>query len=286
MEWFDKLGFDKSPFELNPLETDFSLIGQDKGAKEILYRIMSGSMLLIEGKAGKGKTALLKYAIDNFKGEGKVIYVNASKLNKRLNISDLLKKKPKRMMLLMDNVQYLSKKNNDRIKYYYDMDYIKSVVFTTIDYRLVNFTNAIKDRIGKNIIKLKNLSQSRALEIAKERLGNNEILPDNVLKQLHKDSGSIKEFLGNCELLCSYVIKKERDKARKDDIKNMPKKGIEEGKEEGIEICPECDENLVKVREYWRCKNCDQYCTSCGALVDDEDSLCPECGAEIKEEKE
>ena len=182
MEWFEELGFDNNPFELNPLETDFNLIGKEKEGKEILYRIASGSMLLIEGKTGTGKTALLKYAVDNFKGEGKVVYVDGNKLNKRLNVSDLLKKKG--MILLMDNVQYLSKKNNERIKYYYDEDYIKSAVFTTTDYSLVNFSNAIKDRIGKNIIKLKDLRQSNALKIAKERWGDKEILPGDVLKKL------------------------------------------------------------------------------------------------------
>ena len=59
-------------------------------------------MLLIEGKTGTGNTGLLKYAIDNFKGEGKVVYVDGNKLNKKLNERDLLKKKG--MILLMDNV--------------------------------------------------------------------------------------------------------------------------------------------------------------------------------------
>ena len=240
-------------------------------------------MLLIEGKAGTGKTALLKYAIDNFKGKGKVVYVDGNKLNKRLNVSDLLKKKG--MILLLDNVQYLSKKNNERIKYYYDEDYIKSAVFTTTDYGLVSFSDAIKERIGNNIIKLKDLSQSDALEIAKERLGDKDILPDDVLKQLYKDSGNIKEFLSNCDALCSYVVKKGKEKAEKEDIKKMPKAKIEEEKEE-TDICSECDEKLVKINDYWRCKNCDEYCKKCGALVDDTDTKCPECGIEIKGREE
>lgn len=285
MEWFEESGFDDNPFNLNPLKTDFSLIGRDKEAKEILYRIISSSMLLIEGKVGTGKTALLKYAIDNFKGKGKVIYVDGNKLNKRLNVSDLLKKKPKGMILLMDNVQYLSKKNNEKIKYYYDEDYIKSVVFTTTAYSLVSFTNAIKDRIGTNIIQLKNLSQSSALEIVKERLNDKEILSEDVLKQLYNDSNNIKEFLRNCDLLCSYIVKKGKEKAKKEDIKKMPKAKIEEEKEQ-TDTCSECGEKLVKVGEYWRCKNCDQYCTACGALVADEDIECPECGGVFEEGKE
>jgi len=278
MEWFEKLDFEDNPFNLDPLETDFELVGRYKEAEEVLYRIASGNILLIEGKVGTGKTALLKHAIDNFKGKGKVIYVDGNKLNKRLDVSNLLKKKG--MILLMDNVQYLSKKNNEKIKYYYDEDQIKSVVFTTTDYNLVNFTDAIKNRIGKNVIELKDLSQSNALEIVKERLGDKKILPDEVLTQLYKDSGNIKEFLRNCGLLCSYVIEKGKEKAEKEDIKKMPKAKIGEEKEE-TDICPECDEKLVKVKEEWRCKNCDNYCIACGALVDEEDTKCPECGSEI-----
>lgn len=285
MKWHEKLDFDENPFNLNPLETDFSFIGKDKDAKELLYRIVSGSILLVEGKEGTGKTALLKYAIDNFKGKGRVIYVDGEKLNKRLNVADMLKKKPKGMILLMDNVQYLSKKNNERIKYYYDQDYIKSVVFTTTDYSLVSFTNAIKDRIGKNIIKLKKLSRKKALDIVKERLGDKKILPEDVLKQLYRNSANIKEFLRNCDLLCSYVVKKGKDKANKGDIKKMPKKKIE-GEKEETDRCDECNEQLVKVGEYWRCKNCDNYCINCGALIEDEDESCPECETKLWREEE
>ena len=55
---------------------------------------------------------------------------------------------------------------------------------------------------------------------------------------------------------------------------------------EEADTCPECDKKLVKINECWRCKNCDQYCRKCGALADEMDESCPECGAEIKGEKE
>jgi len=87
-----------------------------------------------------------------------------------------------------------------------------------------------------------------------------------------------------CELLCSYVVEKEKEKATINDIKEIPKERIEEEKEE-TDICPECDAKLIKIGEYWRCENCDQYCMSCGTLVDDEDTECPGCGAEFEEEK-
>ena len=54
MKWYEKLGFDENPFELDPLKTEFSIMGVDKEAKEVLYRISAGSMLVIEGKEGSG----------------------------------------------------------------------------------------------------------------------------------------------------------------------------------------------------------------------------------------
>jgi len=280
MEWHETLGFDGNPFSLDTLNSDFRFIGREKEGKELLYRIDSGSMLLIGGEKGSGKTAMLKYAIDNFKGKGKVIYVDARKVSRRLNVSELVRKKPKGMILLMDNVQAISERNNERIKFYYDQDRIKSVVFTTDDIAAVNFSGAIKDRVGSNIIKLKNLSQSDALGIARDRLGDNEILPDEVLKEIYKTTSSIKEFLLKCDLMCAYTVKKGKEKAEVEDIGKLPRKVINE--EDETNICYECNEKLVKAGENWRCKNCDQFCTGCGALVDEEDASCPECGAKFE----
>ena len=286
MEEFEKLEFEKNLSNINSLETDTELIGREDEAKEILYRIISGNMLLIEGREGVGKTALLKYAIDNFKGKGKVIYVNVSKVSKRFNISDLLKKKSKEMILLVDNAQYLSKKNNERIKDYYDQDYIRSVIFTTTDYNLINFTDALKTRIGRSIIRLTNIDKDDALEIAKTRLDDEGMLPNDVLEQLYSDSNNLKEFLMNCDLLCGYLENKNKKKATRQDIKKVPNLKLEENINREREICSECEEELMKVGDYWRCSKCDQYCTICGALYEDDDEECPECGIKIMEDEE
>jgi len=269
-------------FETDPFKTNYELIGRDEEAKEIIYRINSGSMLLIEAKEGFGKTALLKYAIDNFKGKGKVIYVDANKLNKRLDIASLLKRKPKGMILLIDNVQYLSKKNNEKIKFNYDEDKIKSVIFTTTSYSLVNFSDAIRDRIGKNIIRLKRHDHKHVLEIISQRIGNSVMLPDDVIKELYYDSENLKEILIKCKLLCKYAKENGREIV---DIKDISKiKFKEEEQEEQTDICPECREKLIKVNEHWRCRNCDRYCKNCGSLIDKEDDSCPECSVKVKGE--
>jgi|TARA_B100001971_G_C18116496_1_gene497109 Cdc6-like AAA superfamily ATPase len=277
MEWYEELDFEENPFDINSLESEFELIGRDEEAKEALYMIASGNMFVVEGKTGTGKTALLKYVIDNFKGEGKVVHIDGNKISKKFDIKKLLKKKG--MILLMDNVQYLSKKNNQKIKYFYDEDLIKSVVFTTTDFSLVNFTDAIKDRIGKNIIKLKDIKEADALEIIKSRLGDKEILPEDVLKELFKKSKNIKEFITGCSNLCDYVVKSEDEVARKEDIEHISMSSEEEATE--ADLCPECSDKLIKIGDNWRCEECDKFCTGCGTLVEEEDDVCPECDKEI-----
>lgn len=296
--WYEELGFDENPFEINSFKTDFNLIKRDKESKEILYRISAGSMLVIEGKEGTGKTALLRYAIDNFKGAGKVIYLDGNKISRRLNVENLLikksgiikgrlmKKKPKGMILLFDNVQKLNKKNCERIKYFYDQDYLKSIVFTTDSYSKVNFSDSIRDRIGSNIIRLSNLKEEDIHKIVKERLEGKELFSDEIVKQLYNESNkNIKQFLLNAPLLAEYLVENNKKKLTKTELKNLLKKEVKKEEEEGkTELCDHCKSPLLKIGDNWRCENCDTYCTTCGALVDEDDLECPNCEVSFKTE--
>ena len=275
----------RNSFNLNPLETNFELIGRDLESKEIIYRILSGNLLLIEGKKGSGKTALLKYAINNFKGKGKVIYIDCQRLNKRLNISNLLKKKPNGMILLLDNVQELSKRNNLRIKDAYDKNSIKSVIFTTTNYNLINFTDSIKDRIGNNLIKLRKLDESTSLEIIEDRFDDNTLVSTSILKRLFAESKNIKEFIFKCNSLVQYVVENSLEKATMKHLSLLPYY-VEEENFDNTKLCSDCKSKLVKAGNYWRCPNCDNFCDVCGALVEEEDNFCPRCGAEIEEVSE
>ena len=58
MEWYEELDFDENPFSVDPRENHDNLIGMEEIIEEIDYRIKSGSMLVIEGSEGTGKTSL------------------------------------------------------------------------------------------------------------------------------------------------------------------------------------------------------------------------------------
>ncbi|MCW8965381.1 MAG: hypothetical protein OQK82_01640 [Candidatus Pacearchaeota archaeon] len=264
------------------LESEFNLVQREKESKEVLYRITSGNMLVIQGENGSGKTALLKHAVDNFKGHGKVIYIDIRNLGKRFDVGKVLEGRGKGMILLVDNAHYLSESNNDKIKYFYDQNIIRSVIFTTNDFESINFTDSIKSRIGRNILELKELEKADFIEIAKARLGENfETFPEEVLEKLIKDSKNPKEFLTKCNLIRKTLVLEERNKANLEDLDNLEEIKFEDNSNK----CHDCDQELVLIGKHWRCKSCDDFCQECGFLKED-DKECPSCGTKLQENKE
>lgn len=252
-------------FEIKPLKEKYPIIGRDKEIEELIYRVNSGSIVLINGKPGSGKTRLLKAVIDEFKGEGKVIYLDGNKINLRLDISKLIKNKPKGMILLFDNVNQLSKLNNEKIKYYYDEGKIKSIIFTTSNLSKINFSDSLYSRIGNNFLNLKKLSKKNIITIIENRFNDNELTEKNEIIKIIKQSSELKEILNNLR------IKYSEEEIYQEDLK-----------EENI-FCEICNEKLIKINSEWRCKNCDLFCKNCGYLLDEDDENCPKCDFEVTE---
>jgi len=293
--WYEELGYDENPFELNPFKIDFKLANRKSEAEELLYRIEAGTIMLIEGKEGSGKTALLKHAIDNFKGKGKVIYINGDKLSKRLDVEELLikraglirgrllKKKPKGMILLFDNVHQLTRKNCEKIKFYFDQDYLKSVVFTASSYNNVEFTESLRDRIGERIIRLNSLKEEDAVQIVKDRF-KEDFLTEDIIREIYRNSNkNLKKFLNDSFFIAEHIFNNDKKKIEKNEVKSILKEKEYTEEEPQTNICPDCKDELQKIVDYWRCKNCDTYCKKCGALVDENDLECPECGTKFEE---
>ncbi len=229
MEWYEELYFDENPFTTNPKSFADKLVGRSDVIDELFYRIRAGSMVFIEGDEGSGKTALLWNVIRRFRGRGKVIYVDCSEIED-VNIEELLDKrqgvfarlfrdKPKNMILLLDNVKKLSQTNSERVKYYFDQGYIKSVVFTGEDYLSVNFSQSLRDRIGSRIIELEPIDAYQAIALVRNRIDNLEMVEDNQIKEIFKKSGNPKEFLNNCDKVFRHAMENNNDKITEDDLK-------------------------------------------------------------------
>lgn len=235
MEWYEKFDFEENPFSIDSRENHDKLIDMEEYIEEMYYRINSGSMLVIEGAEGSGKTTMLMIAAKKFGGFKNVVYVDCEILDKNLNITHvlqerygfigrLLNKKPKNMILLLDNVNYLSKQNTERIKYYFDQNYIKSIVFTTEKYSSVKFSESLRDRIGKRLIKLPRLTQDMAVEIIMSRIESKDMLNDEIIKKIFKSSKNLKELLQNCEETAKLASSKNRNRVQMADLKILSDK--------------------------------------------------------------
>ncbi len=231
MEWYQKLGYKKNPFSVDPKDNHDKLVNMDALVEEALYRVESGSMLVFEGKPGTGKTTLLMIAAKKFGGKKNVAYVDCKILDKNLNITHVLQdryglmgrlfnKKPKDMILLLDNVQNLSKKNTERLKYYFDQNYLKSIVFTTERYTRSNFSESLMDRIGKRVVSIPEMEDYDAIEMIRKRIGEDDVFNEQLIKKLFKESaGSPKMLLENCQKVAESAAKKGRKRVQQNDLK-------------------------------------------------------------------
>ncbi len=238
--WYESLNLKSNPFEDNGWETE--LIGYSNEIEEIFYRIASGSMVYIEGGNGLGKTALLKKVIAQFKGIGKVVYLNGNNvkeidiegvlINSNGFFGKLLKKLPDGMILLLDDVNYLSKKNCERLKYFYDQNYVKSIIFTGDGFEKANFTESLKERISK-VIKLNGINEDEILELVESRLGEKEVFDNpELVKEIWGKSGkNFKKFFKNCELLCQRAVEYNGGKVTKKEVAELLGKDINDNKE-------------------------------------------------------
>lgn len=219
LEWYEKLDFEENPFA----DEEAELIGYDDVLEDVFYAVAAGNIVFVESKEGRGKTALLKNVINKHRGSGKVIYVNCKKIDGDINIEKFLIKKygfwgrlmhktPRNMILLVDDIQSLSKKNSERMKYFYDQNYVRSIIFTGPSLKQLDLTKSFVERINK-ILKLRDLTDDEAVTIVQTRLNNNEILPEDIIKEVFNlCKKNTKEFLAKCEELCKLAVEDESNK--------------------------------------------------------------------------
>jgi|SRR3989344_859358 len=229
MEWYEELDFDE-----NPLIVETRYVGNREVLEESYYTIVSGNILVIEGTDGTGKTKILKEMIKRFGGHGRVAYVSCKDMEKELNVEDvlakrngflgwLLKKYPRNMVLLLDDVEHLSAKNMERIKYFFDTNHLRAIVITTKDYQTLNLGESVKQRVRKTV-QLRPLSEYEAVQVVQDRLGE-DVLNDRVIKETYRQSDrNLEKFLSNCELLCkAYVANKNLTEG---DVKDVLARGV------------------------------------------------------------
>lgn len=234
MEWYEELDFDENPFSTNPKKFAAQLSGMETILEDVFYRVAAGSMLFIEGKKGSGKSSILWNVIKKYRGRGKIIYVDCSQLEKELNIEKLLvnkhgfirgrimKRKPKNMILLLDNIDELSPRNSERVKYFFDQGYIHSVVFAGENYKKIKFSKSLKERIGGRIINTPVLEPYQAVSLVRNRIGDSDMISDEFIEDVFKSSGKDPfKFLQNLDSIFSFAVENNEEKITKQTIKKV-----------------------------------------------------------------
>lgn len=224
MEWYEELDFDENPFNM-----DSKFIGNEETLEELFYTIMSGNIVIIEGKSGSGKTRLMKEVIKKFGGKGKIAYIDCKTIDTELNIESIIQKKkgwfrknPKNMILLLDNVNHITEKNMERIKYYFDQNYIRAAILATEDQENLTLSPSLKQRIWK-YISISSLTDYEAVQVIREKLGS-DTLSDRMIKEVYKESGkNMKKFMENSELVCRAYI--ENKEIKEEDVKRILESG-------------------------------------------------------------
>ncbi len=233
-EWYEELDFEENPFSINPSDFVKNLVARDDLVDELVYRVASGTIAFLEGEEGSGKTSLLRAVIKRFKGRGRVIYVNCDKFKKKLNVEDLLverngffsgkllRKRPKKMILLLDNVQHLSYKNMERIKNYYDENFLLSVIFTGEDFGKIPFSDSLRQRMEGRVFKIPKMTDKQIVEMVRSRIGDIRFLSDEIITDVAKRSdNNPKRTLRSLDEISEFVVSLEEDivtKAHVDEV--------------------------------------------------------------------
>ncbi len=233
MLWYRELGFNTNPFSIKPAQFDFKIIGYD--LKEIFEKIAKGEVLFIEGKYGYGKTTMLKSIINEFGGSRDVVYYSTNRPDKNIDVESLLFGKygtlgrifnmmPKNMILLLDEVESLTQKDQTDLLKFYSQGNIKSIVFFGSNFEKVGFNVELKKSMVNNVIQLTNLTQEEAVELVRQRIGKINLLSDNTIKRVYTLSGyNPRHLLENLEDLCKYAVENNDDEVAEEHLKEVLK---------------------------------------------------------------
>ncbi|MGM5484123.1 MAG: AAA family ATPase [Nanobdellota archaeon] len=189
-QWYQKLGFKSYP--LDP-RSNTNLIGVDNIEKRLVSYIQQGNMCLLCGLTGSGKTSMLqKIMKNNSLKKFDFFYISADGIKKDKEIDSLVKskmnifdrilfKKPKNMVILLDECQVASRILTESIKSKWNETYgsgekvVHSVVVSQIPSKLTsNFSGSFMDRLGKRAIRMKKLKPSELKKVLEIRLQNDK----------------------------------------------------------------------------------------------------------------
>jgi len=219
--WYKQLGFHNNPFSIKPAAFYDELLGYDHVVKKVNHSIEINKLIYVEGEYGNGKSSLLRRILHRFGGKGKIIYFSCNRIEKSLNINKLLNGrygaigkilnlKPKNMILLLDEAQWLPKEDYSRVLRYFRGGYFRAIVFVGKEYDESVFVDGFKSSLVH--IKLGEISEDNAVNIIRKRVGNLPLLSDDIIKMIfNKAELNVRKLLKYSEMACKVAIDREED---------------------------------------------------------------------------
>jgi energy-coupling factor transporter ATP-binding protein EcfA2 len=226
--WYRELGFHNNPFSIKPAAYHDKLFGYEDAVAKVIKSIEANKFVFIEGNYGEGKTTILKHVLRFFGGHKKVIYFSVNRVEKRLQIRRLLNERygrigrwfdirPKDMILLLDEVQYLDPRDLEKILKFKNEGHFKSVVFVGQKYEEKNFPEEVKKNLKH--FKLEKLNENDAVNIVRKRIGDLELLSDEIIKKIFVLSDkNARTMLKNCEQICKNAVDYGAEKVSEKDL--------------------------------------------------------------------
>lgn len=218
--WYKRVGFYNNPFSIKPAAYHDNLSGVGSAVDDISYAILTKKLVFMEGDYGQGKTTILKKLINDFGGRKQVAYFSCNRLDNRLDIQRLLKKRygflgnlfnleAKDMILLLDEAQHLGEEDYKKLAEHHKAGSLKSVVFVTPK------INGSANKLLQNalVVNLKKINQTEAVNIIRQRVGQLHLLSDDIINRIFERSDmNVRELLKNCEKVCKHAVDNEMTK--------------------------------------------------------------------------
>lgn len=226
LTWFHHLGFYNNPFSIKPAAFHNDLMGFDAVVDEINDKVGQSSMIYLSGEYGTGKTTVLKGVINEFKGKKNVIYYSGNQSDKPIEFDRLLtgmswwrillSLRKKYMILLLDEVHDINKKDISKVKKLYNEGFFKSVIFVG---KKQDPSKDISNLVEKNKYNLANTSKEQAVSLIRKRIGSLKFISDQMIVNVFNKNQNPRAFLKNVEEVCRHAFDNEYNEVTEKSVK-------------------------------------------------------------------
>lgn len=210
--WFHAYEWKDNPFSIKP---NVNLVGLEKEKELLHHHVTSGTICLLTGDTGTGKTSLLRLVRSEL-GKERVVYLNAEELDEffdlhkhlrreRPFIEKLLFRKPRDFILLLDEGHASDAQLKNHIKTLYDNGVLKGVVMAQTKPPF-DYSDSFKHRIGNRIVRMKKLTDDHARELIELRTDAKHPFSQEAISTLtRRAQHNPRKLLEVCELVALHL---------------------------------------------------------------------------------